>query len=172
MVTNIIVTGLTAGRIWYVAFYDTLSPSLNCNFWRYVARTLDAKSFGESLRRYRLVIVLIVESGAFMAISKIIEFTLFKLAPDDGLNGLNALYIPMDCMPQIMVSSLFICNTRDFFLTLLYQGICPTFILLAVSTGLSSPGATAHTPHSGNGAYLKQVKGGPGHYQSSTAGTV
>ena len=77
-------------------------------FWRYVARDLDAKYFGASLRRYRFVIVLIVESGAIMAISKVIEFTLFKLAPDDGLNGLNALYIPMDCMPQIMVSSLFI----------------------------------------------------------------
>jgi hypothetical protein len=75
---------------------------------------LDAKSFEASLRRYRFVIVLIVESGAFMAISKIIEFILFKLAPNDGLDGLNALYIPMDCMPQIMVSSLFICNRCDF----------------------------------------------------------
>ena len=38
-----------------------------------------------------------------MSISKLIEFTLFLLAPADGLHGLNALYIAMDCMPQIMV---------------------------------------------------------------------
>jgi len=108
MVTNILVTGLTAGRIWYIA------------------RKMDAKSFGPSLLRYRSIILLIVESGVFMAVSKIIEFTLFQLAPDDGLDGLNALYIPMDCMPQIM-------------------GICPTFIMLAVSTGLSAPGSSAYS---------------------------
>jgi len=43
-----------------------------------------------------------------MAASKAIEFTLFLLAPPDGLNGLNALYIIMDCMPQIMVSFSFV----------------------------------------------------------------
>ncbi|KDR69694.1 hypothetical protein GALMADRAFT_145406 [Galerina marginata CBS 339.88] len=127
MVTNILVTGLTAGRIWYVA------------------RKLDAESFGPSLLRYRSIILLIVESGVFMAVSKIIEFTLFQLAPDDGLDGLNALYIPLDCMPQIM-------------------GICPTFIMLAVSTGLSSPGTAAYT---GNGTYPGQAGGGSG--QSSRA---
>lgn len=41
-----------------------------------------------------------------MAVSKTIEFVLFILAPQDGLNGLNALYVPMECMPQIMVSVL------------------------------------------------------------------
>jgi len=129
MVTNIVVTGLTAGRIWYIA------------------RKMDAISFGPSLLRYRSIILLIVESGVFMAVSKIIEFTLFQLAPNDGLNGLNALYIPMDCMPQIM-------------------GICPAFIMLAVSTGLTSPGTAAYT---GNGTYPGQpgVHSGPG--QSSTA---
>ena len=114
MVTNILVTSLTAGRIRYVAFMILFLAVPIEIFWRYVARTLDAKYFGPSVRRYRFVIVLIVESGVFMAISKIIEFTLFQLAPDDGLNGLNALYIPMDCMPQIMVGSLFNSNRCDF----------------------------------------------------------
>ena len=116
MITNILVTGLTVGRIRYVAFMILFLPVPIVKFWRYVARTLDAKYFGPSVRRYRFVIVLIVESGVFMAVSKIIEFTLFQLAPDDGLNGLNALYIPMDCMPQIMVGSLslFTSNRCDF----------------------------------------------------------
>jgi len=113
MVTNVLVTGLTAGKIWYIS------------------RTLDAKYFGPSLHRYRSIILLTVESGVFMAISKIIEFTLFQIAPEDGLNGLNALYIPLECMPQIM-------------------GICPTFIMLAVSTGLTTSGTRAHTS---NGTY-------------------
>jgi len=56
-----------------------------------------------SRTRYRSALIIIVESGVFMSISKLIEFTLFVLAPVDGLEGLNALYIPMDCMPQIMV---------------------------------------------------------------------
>ena len=47
-----------------------------------------------------------------MSVSKLIEFTLFLLAPADGLDGLNALYIPMDCMPQIMVCCLYPTNPR------------------------------------------------------------
>jgi len=61
-------------------------------------------SFKASQIRYRSVILIIVESGVFMAISKTIEFVLFELSPNDGLTGLNAFYIPLDCMPQIMVS--------------------------------------------------------------------
>ena len=61
-------------------------------------------SFKTSQVRYRSVILIIVESGIFMAISKTIEFVLFELSPNDGLDGLNAFYIPLDCMPQIMVS--------------------------------------------------------------------
>ena len=53
---------------------------------------------------YRSLILLILESGVIMCVSKFIEWILYFLAPEDGLNGLNALYIPMDCMPQIMVN--------------------------------------------------------------------
>ncbi|KAF8968800.1 hypothetical protein BDZ97DRAFT_1790714 [Flammula alnicola] len=121
MVTNIIVTLLTAGRIWYLS------------------RSLGAMSFGPSQTRYRSVILLILESGMFMSISKMIEFILFQLAPDDGLDGLNALYIPMDCMPQIM-------------------GICPAFIMLAVSRGLTSEGTEAY----GGRHVGTSTLGGPG----------
>jgi hypothetical protein len=113
---------------------------------------LDAKYFGPSLHRYRSVILFIVESGVFMAISKIIEFTLFQIAPENGLIGLNALYIPLDCMPQIMVGSLVVSNSFQF-LTSLRQGICPTFIMLAVSTGLTTSGTRAHTTSSSNNTY-------------------
>ena len=52
---------------------------------------------------YNKIILLIVESGLVMGVSKIIEFVLFNIAPGDGLSGMNALYIVMDSMPQIMV---------------------------------------------------------------------
>ena len=70
---------------------------------RKVAHDIGGISFGAS-QHYHYVILLIIESGIVMAASKTIEFILFMLAPDDGLDGLNALYIVMDCMPQIMVS--------------------------------------------------------------------
>lgn len=57
----------------------------------------------EGNNRYSRVILLIVESGALIAAAKLIEFTLFKLAPVDGLNGLNAMYIIYESMPQITV---------------------------------------------------------------------
>jgi len=62
-----------------------------------------ARNLSFSRTRYRSVILLLVESGVFISISKLIEFTLFLLAPLDGLHGLNALYIQMDSMPQVMV---------------------------------------------------------------------
>jgi hypothetical protein len=52
---------------------------------------------------YNKIILLIVESGLVMGVAKIIEFVLFQIAPGDGLSGMNALYIVMDSMPQIMV---------------------------------------------------------------------
>ena len=67
-------------------------------------RSLGDMSFGSSQIKYRYLILLIVESGVFIAISKTIEFILFELSPNDGLDGNNALYIVMDCMPQVMVS--------------------------------------------------------------------
>jgi hypothetical protein len=42
-------------------------------------------------QQYRQIILLIVESGLVMTLSKTLEFTLFKLAPASGLVGLNAL---------------------------------------------------------------------------------
>lgn len=59
--------------------------------------------FGDSKIKYRFIILLILESGLVMTISKTIELILFELAPADG-HELNALYIVVDCMPQIMVS--------------------------------------------------------------------
>jgi len=109
MITNVIVTALTAGRIWQLTRGLTL---------------------GSSSVHYNHVLLLIIESGLVMSISKTIEFILFELAPDDGLDGLNALYILMDCMPQIM-------------------GICPTAIILAVNRGFSSTGyVTSSAPRS------------------------
>ncbi|KAF8509049.1 hypothetical protein JB92DRAFT_2814410 [Gautieria morchelliformis] len=128
MATNIIVTLLTAGKIWKVA------------------HGLGAMSFGPSQRRYHYVILLIVESGVVMAASKTLEFILFMLAPNDGLDGLNALYIVMDCMPQIM-------------------GICPTFIMLAVNRGFTSSGSQAYVT-SGS---MKQSPGGGKHVVNTIA---
>ena len=55
--------------------------------------------------QYYRVILLLVESGALIAAAKVVEFTLFKLAPVDGLHGLNALYIVYEIMPQVTVSA-------------------------------------------------------------------
>ena len=52
------------------------------------------------------MILLIIESGALISAAKLTEFALFQLAPVDGLDGLNALYIVYEAMPQITVSSL------------------------------------------------------------------
>jgi len=109
MTTNIILTILTAGRIWYMS--------------RKVAN-LSAQT------PYNKIILLIVESGLVMGVSKIIEFVLFNIAPGDGLSGMNALYIVMDSMPQIM-------------------GICPTFIIMVVNSGFTSMSLTQNTIHSG-----------------------
>lgn len=67
--------------------------------------TLTQKYLGVDGGQYSRVILLIVESGALIAAAKIVEFTLFKLAPVDGLHGLNALYIVYEIMPQITVSA-------------------------------------------------------------------
>jgi len=102
MATNILLSLLSAGRIWYLA-RETGSKGV---FWN-------------SKSRYNRVILLILETGVVMTISKTMEFILFMLAPDDGLNGLNALYIVMDAMPQIM-------------------SICPTLMIIAVSRGFTA----------------------------------
>ena len=111
MMTNIVVTLLTAGKIWSVIWFWPNNFRLAYSWlsdFRKIAHDLDGLTFGPSQHKYDYVILLIVESGVVMAASKAIEFTLFLLAPPDGLNGLNALYIIMDCMPQIMVSFSFV----------------------------------------------------------------
>ncbi|RPD64453.1 hypothetical protein L226DRAFT_533713 [Lentinus tigrinus ALCF2SS1-7] len=101
MATNILVTAAIASRIWYVT------------------RRTQAVLGVEGNNRYSRVILLIVESGALIAAAKLIEFTLFKLAPVDGLNGLNAMYMIYESMPQI-------------------TGLVPTAIVYAVNNGFTN----------------------------------
>lgn len=89
----------------------------------------------ESQDNYSRAVLLIVESGALIAAAKIIEFTLFKLAPVDGLNGLNALYIVYEVMPQITVSCFPMGTVLNQRLSLALQGLAPTAIVYAVNNG-------------------------------------
>ena len=52
-------------------------------------RSLGDVSFTSSQIKYHYLILLIVESGIFVAAAKTIEFVLFLLSPDNGLEGLN-----------------------------------------------------------------------------------
>jgi hypothetical protein len=52
--------------------------------------------------RTRSALLLLIESGAFVFTTKLIEFILFKLAPPDGINGLNALYVVFEVIPQVL----------------------------------------------------------------------
>ncbi|KAI0741965.1 hypothetical protein C8Q80DRAFT_1260687 [Daedaleopsis nitida] len=98
MATNILVTGAIASRIWYVTRRTQQIMGVEYN------------------DRYSRVLLLLIESGALIATTKLIEFTLFKLSPVDGLIGLNALYIIYEAMPQI-------------------TGLVPTAIVYAVNNG-------------------------------------
>ncbi|KAG7442330.1 uncharacterized protein BT62DRAFT_444584 [Guyanagaster necrorhizus] len=69
------------------------------------------------IKRYRTLLLIIIESGVLVTIAKAFEFGLYQYAPGDGLNGLNAMYIPFDCMPQTM-------------------GIVPTLIVIAVNKNM------------------------------------
>ncbi|RDX44602.1 hypothetical protein OH76DRAFT_1093039 [Lentinus brumalis] len=100
LAANIVVTALIAARIWYMT-----------------TRTRELLQV-ESTDRYSRVIMLIVESGALIAVAKIVEFTLFKMAPVDGLHGLNALYVVYEIMPQV-------------------TGLAPTVIVYAVNNGFT-----------------------------------
>ncbi|TBU22524.1 hypothetical protein BD309DRAFT_1048105 [Dichomitus squalens] len=100
MTTNIIVTGAVAVRIWYMT-------------------TQTRQVMGEyDSGRYNRAILLIVESGALIAASKVIEFTLFELSPTGGPDGLNAMYIVYEIIPQI-------------------TGLAPTAIVYAVNNGFT-----------------------------------
>lgn len=98
---------------------------------------------------YNKIILLIVESGLVMGVSKIIEFVLFNIAPGDGLSGMNALYIVMDSMPQIMVRVSTSLSLYAELIISLTQGICPTFIIMVVNSGFTSMSLTQNTIHSG-----------------------
>ncbi|KAI0718522.1 hypothetical protein C8T65DRAFT_570474 [Cerioporus squamosus] len=100
LVANIFVTALIATRIWYMTSHT-----------RQVLQV-------ESTDRYSRVILLIVESGALIALVKIVEFTLFKMASVDGIHGLNAMYIVYEIMPQV-------------------TGLAPTVIVYAVNNGFT-----------------------------------
>ncbi|PBK62198.1 hypothetical protein ARMSODRAFT_861235, partial [Armillaria solidipes] len=93
---NIIVTFLTAFRIWWMARSTT----------------------SKSIKRYRTLLLVIIESGLLVTITKAFEYGLYQYAPGSGLNGLNAMYIPFDCMPQI-------------------TGIIPTLIVIVVNKNLT-----------------------------------
>lgn len=97
--TNIIVTLATALRIWYVS------------------RRND-KAIGALRPRYHRVLLLIIESGAVLAVAKLIEFILYRLTFNAGLGGDHALWVMMESMPQIM-------------------GLLPTLIVLAVNSGFT-----------------------------------
>ncbi|KAI0800108.1 hypothetical protein C8Q74DRAFT_1190712 [Fomes fomentarius] len=98
--TNIFVTAAIASRIWYVTMRSQETIGI-------AARS-----------RHARVVLLIVESGALIAAAKLMEFVLFKLAPVDGLQGLNAMYIVYESMPQI-------------------TGLVPTLIVYAVNNGFT-----------------------------------
>ncbi|KAH8110286.1 hypothetical protein DFH11DRAFT_798201 [Phellopilus nigrolimitatus] len=99
LATNIIVTLLTAGRIWYLT---------------HPRRSV----LGSADHRYRIIVLLVIESGAIVAAAKITEFVLFKTAPGTAA-GDHPLYIVFDMMPQI-------------------TGMMPTLIIAVVNAGLTS----------------------------------
>lgn len=79
--TNVIVTAVTAGRIWYVTHRNR-------------------KLMGNMATTYTRLILLLIESGFVIAAAKVTEFVLFEVA-GSGIGGNNAMYIPFDIMPQI-----------------------------------------------------------------------
>ncbi|PFH47752.1 hypothetical protein AMATHDRAFT_50073 [Amanita thiersii Skay4041] len=104
MLTIVILTCLTAFRIWW------LSRSVGKGF---------------SGVRYTFIVLVVLESGLFMAAAKITEYVLFTLTPDDGngAHGLNSLYIIYECMPQI-------------------SGIVPTTIIAIVNANMTKVSET------------------------------
>lgn len=61
------------------------------------------KALGVSGGQYTRILLLLIESGAFVAAAKLTEFILYELAPVDGLEGMNAIEVVFECMPQITV---------------------------------------------------------------------
>ncbi|KAI0630799.1 hypothetical protein C8Q77DRAFT_227935 [Trametes polyzona] len=97
LATNILLTAVIVIRIWWIT-----------------SRTKQV--LGVSGGSYQRVLLLLIESGAFVAAAKLTEFVLFQLTPDDGIDGLNAIDVVYECMPQI-------------------TGLVPTVIIYAVNKG-------------------------------------
>ncbi|KAI0800118.1 hypothetical protein C8Q74DRAFT_1363912 [Fomes fomentarius] len=122
MATNIAVTAATAGRIWYLTLRPKREGSMH------------------SPIHYNRLILLLVESGALITTAKIIEFALFNVAPGDGLNGNNAMYIVFEAMPQI-------------------TGIAPTLIIYVVNNGYIQDD-NWYTANSGSTLLFTRTDGG------------
>jgi len=110
LATNIIVTTVTAFRIWFISYRHN-------------------STLGRSENPYFRVILLVVESGLFLAAAKIVEFALYRVSVNIGTGGDHSLWIVLNCMPQIM-------------------GILPTLIVLAVNAGFTRRDEYYNTSHS------------------------
>ncbi|KAH8822866.1 hypothetical protein DL96DRAFT_1619600 [Flagelloscypha sp. PMI_526] len=119
MSTNIIVTILTASRIWWM-----MRPSRN-------GMALPSST------QFTKVLIIIVDSGLVISLAKLIEFILFKQAPEIGLVGFNALYIVFEAMPQLL-------------------GIVPATIIIAVNSAQLST-RLSHFSSSGGSKTFKNT---------------
>ncbi|KAI0629116.1 hypothetical protein C8Q77DRAFT_1066222 [Trametes polyzona] len=115
-VANVVLTLIIVFRIWSVT-----------------RRT--RKALGITGGHYTRVLLLLIESGAFVSVAKLIEFTLYKLAPVDGVDGNSSIELIFECMPQI-------------------TGLAPTFIIYAVNKGYTQK-ESYYSTGGGNGGIPK-----------------
>ncbi|KAI0088304.1 hypothetical protein BDY19DRAFT_994212 [Irpex rosettiformis] len=129
LATNVVTLILTVGRVWWQS--RTLSNAMS-------------ERQGQGYRRstYSTVLLILIESGLFIAVAKVTEFVLYKIAPDDGMNGCNGLYIIFDMIPQI-------------------NGIVPTLIIILVNAKKTITDAHHVTA-------TNTFRAAPGRAQSST----
>jgi hypothetical protein len=154
LATNSLVTLLTASRIWYVSCFHSMAKSISLTTLRLVTRNSNIIANGTS--RTRSALLLLIESGAFVFAIKLIEFVLFELSPDDGINGLNALYIVFEVIPQVIVS--YLLSALPFLnLNILLQGLVPTLIVLTVTARVAI--GDSITARLGNGSVTGSYNG-------------
>jgi len=115
MAVNLIVSALTAGRIWYMASRIATIPALK-----------------SSSNSYHQIMILVLESGLVMTVGKTLEFTLF-------LVNSNAFWIVMNSMPQIMG----ICPT--FIILSVYTGFVTPPMPMGTCDGFTSGGSAELT---------------------------
>ncbi|VDB92606.1 unnamed protein product [Peniophora sp. CBMAI 1063] len=84
LTTNIYVTLLTMGRIWWAS-----------------RQANEGLGTSPTHSTYKRIILLLFETGMIIALAKIFEFSLFQVAPDAGTFGFNALYVVFDMIPHI-----------------------------------------------------------------------